>query len=152
KSSRANRQSRPAGIRPAKPESELPDLSHRCAGARCQMERMSIQSPTPPIFPTSGLGARGRSPRGMALVVVLAVLVLIAVLVLGFFGVAQQERTASGFYESGANARHLVDTATGVVTAQIQEATSDPNLAWISQPGLLRTFDSGGQVAAYKLY
>ncbi len=55
-------------------------------------------------------------------------------------------------YSSGNDVQLLGDTVVNLAIAQIQKGTSDPNLAWISQPGLIRTFSPDGQVGAYKLY
>ena len=47
----------------------------------------------------------------------------------------------------------LVDTVVSVVQAQVNEATQQEGQAWASQPGVVRTFDSDGElVRAYKLY
>ncbi len=88
----------------------------------------------------------------MALVLVLGTLVLLSAIVIGFLATVRQDRTSSAYYESGTMARQYADTAVTVAIAQIAEATSNPDLSWISQPGLLRTFDANGPVAAYKLY
>jgi len=86
------------------------------------------------------------------LVLVLAILIVTVLLAVGFLTAVSQDRTASDFYESGTNARQLSDTAVGIVMAQIGDATSKPEYAWISQPGLIRTYSPSGAVAAYKLY
>ena len=88
----------------------------------------------------------------MALVIVLASLVLLSILVVSILTSARQEVTSSNSYGAGGDAKLLADLPLNLVTAQIAKATSDPDLAWISQPGLLRTFSSGGQQTAFKLY
>ncbi len=101
---------------------------------------------------TFGLFRSRRNDRGVALVIVLAILIVTVLLVVGFLTAVNHDRTASDFYESGTNARQLSDTAVGIVMAQIVDATSKPEQAWISQPGLMRTYSPDGAVAAYKLY
>ena len=45
------------------------------------------------------------------------------------------------------------DSALNVVISEIRNASTSGSLAWISQPGLVRTFDNTGQpVTTYKLY
>lgn len=90
--------------------------------------------------------------RGVALLLVLGALVLISAITIGFLTAARSDRIAATFYETGSSARSYADTAVNISIAQIAEATADPNAAWISQPGLLRTFNSSGPIAAYKLY
>ncbi len=88
----------------------------------------------------------------MALVLVLATLVLLSILVVGILLSARQEVSSSRSYGAGSDVKLLADVPLSLVTAQIAKATSDPNQAWISQPGLLRTFSSDGQQKAFKLY
>jgi uncharacterized protein (TIGR02600 family) len=88
----------------------------------------------------------------MALVIVLSSLVLLSILVVSILTSARQEVTSSNSYGAGSDAKLLADLPLSLVTAQIAKATSDPDLAWISQPGLLRTFSSSGQQNAFKLY
>jgi hypothetical protein len=88
----------------------------------------------------------------MALVIVLASLVLLSILVVSILMSARQEVSSSNFYGAGNDVKLLADLPLNLVTAQIAKATSAPDLAWISQPGLLRTFSSSGQQKAFKLY
>jgi uncharacterized protein (TIGR02600 family) len=88
----------------------------------------------------------------MALVIVLSSLVLLSILVVSILTSARQEVTSSNSYGAGSDVKLLADLPLSLVTAQIAKATSDPDLAWISQPGLLRTFASSGQQKAFKLY
>jgi len=99
----------------------------------------------------------GKRTRGMALFIVLAVLLLVSVLVIGFFLSTATELKSSRSYASGAAARQHVDSVTQLVIAQIADATKgeDGNrpLAWASQPGMIRTYDDSGQpFKYYKLY
>lgn len=94
----------------------------------------------------------------MALVIVLASLVLLAALALAFLASVNTELQSSKVYSQGANARLLSQTAVNLAIAQISEATkgvdsSGNTLAWASQPGMIRTYDTAGNpVMAYKLY
>lgn len=98
-----------------------------------------------------------RRERGMALVLVLALLVLITALVVGFFRRASFERTgAHAYFESNRNGI-LVDHVVSIVQNQIDHAStvrdgSSP-VAWATQPGMVRTFNAQGNLLrAYKLY
>jgi type II secretory pathway pseudopilin PulG len=92
--------------------------------------------------------------RGFALVAVLAVLVLLLVLALGFFLRASTERTAAASHQEGVSAELLADTVVDLVKGQVHMATTQgQKVAWASQPGMVRTYnDSGNLVKAYKLY
>jgi hypothetical protein len=80
-------------------------------------------------------------------------LVLLTGLVLAFLFTVRSESASSKAYEGGTNARLLADSAVHLVISQIRQASTQPDLAWISQPGLIRTFDSAGKPAkSYKLY
>lgn len=89
----------------------------------------------------------------MALILVLALLVLFAALALAIFLTSKTERQASALFADTIGARQLADTSVNLCIAQIRDATSATNRAWISQPGLIRTF-TGNRVAAenYRLY
>ena len=95
-----------------------------------------------------------RPCRGVALVIVLAVIVLVLGLVVAFMNLAKTERRSAATYLANTEVRQLADTAVGIVQAQINHATSQgSNTAWISQPGMVRTYNSsGGLQTAYKLY
>jgi len=94
------------------------------------------------------------SQRGATLVIVLAILVLIAILIVGFLTRATSERSASASYHATATTRQLADTAVNLVQAQINDATSTgPGNAWASQPGLVRVFNNTGQLSKlFRLY
>ena len=100
----------------------------------------------------------GKQRRGVALLIVLGMLVLLSVLVLAFIASVTTDLADSKAYEGQTNTRMLADSAVNLVIGEILQAStgttaSGGNTAWISQPGLLRTFDtSGNAVAAYKLY
>ena len=95
--------------------------------------------------------------RGVALVLVLGFLVLITVLVLAFFSSVTTELAGAKSSSNEASAKLLADSAVQMVMGQIKYATSGTSsssvIAWASQPGMIRTYDtSGNGVACYKLY
>ena len=87
------------------------------------------------------LWARNRREQsGFILVVALAALAIMTILLLALFqGTLHQGRSAesAAIY---AREKMLADTAAALVIGQIREASSQPGRAWISQPGLLRTY------------
>ena len=104
---------------------------------------MNISSRTSPL-----------TSDGFALVVVLCFLVLLVVLAIGFLSRAATERQAASGYHASVVTRELADTAVNLVQGQINMATSrGADVAWISQPGMVRTFSANGNLLnAYKLY
>src|SRR5260221_14125809 len=95
--------------------------------------------------------------RGIALVVVLVFLVLLSVFVVCFFANSQDELTAAQSFTGEVSASHLAESAVSVVMGQIREATSRPNGAWGSQPGMIRVYRDGDSAspkadAFFKLY
>lgn len=95
-----------------------------------------------------------RSQQGVALIVVLGVVVLIAGFIVAFLLSTTSERSSSTSFAASVQARQLADTAVSLVQAQIGDATTQGvDVAWVSQPGMVRTFDdSGSLLNAYKLY
>ncbi|XHR29725.1 MAG: Verru_Chthon cassette protein A [Chthoniobacteraceae bacterium] len=94
-------------------------------------------------------------PRGIALVIVLSVLVLVLGICVGFLSRVSTERVSSSGNASITSARMFADTAVQVVQAQIDAVVTQAsnNIAWSSQPGLIRTYDdSGAPLQSYKLY
>jgi uncharacterized protein (TIGR02600 family) len=97
---------------------------------------------------------RPRSRSGFALILVLAVVVLLAALIVAFLSRVATERTTSSGYQASASVRALADNVTSLVEAQINIAsTQGASVSWASQPGMVRTFDSSGNLKqAFKLY
>lgn len=91
---------------------------------------------------------------GFALVLVLGLLTLLSVLVVGFMMRATTEHALASGYKASASTRLMADLATSLVQGQINLATTQgSNIAWTSQPGLVRTFDSSGNPQRiFKLY
>ncbi len=99
----------------------------------------------------------GRHPRksrsGVALLVVLACLVLLAVMILAFLGSISTELQTSKVYANGSSVRLLAESTVNLVVAEIRDATSNASQCWASQPGMIRTYDNTGTpVNYYKLY
>ncbi len=85
-----------------------------------------------------------QSHRGVALVIVLGLLVIIVGLTVTFLSRVTVERSASASYAANATTRQFADTVVNLVEGQIRRAsTLGGNVAWISQPGMIRTFGSG---------
>jgi len=83
-----------------------------------------------------------RRERGVALVIVLAMLVLLSALMVSFMSTATSERSAVSAASGGSAARQLADTTVNLMIGQIREATSQSDLSgtWASQPGAIRTY------------
>lgn len=95
--------------------------------------------------------------RGMALVIVLSLLVILLGLVVGLLVRVSNERATASSYADAAGARALAEVAVNLVQAQISHATErqagEPFEIWTSQPGMVRVFDSSGNLQrGYKLY
>ena len=100
--------------------------------------------------------------RGVALVLVLAMLVLLSVLVLAFYSSVQTELTSSKTYVRGVTAKQLAETTVNLVIGQISDGTksytipgdkSSRRLTWASQPGMIHTYaDDGKPGRSFKLY
>ncbi len=94
----------------------------------------------------------------MALIIVLGSLVMICAIVLAFLGSVRTELRSSKFYADGSSVRMLADSSVNLVIGQIKEATQGRSstgkaLAWASQPGMIRLYDTSGNAAGYyKLY
>lgn len=102
----------------------------------------------------AGCPGTGRASRqGMALVLVLAVLVLFSALAMAVFLISKAERESSAIFASTLETRQLADSSINLCLAQIQDATSATHRAWVSQPGLIRTFTGDRQPDVnYRLY
>lgn len=91
------------------------------------------------------------------MVIALSFLILISVIILGFFSSVATELTNSKTVANSATTHQLADSAVNVVMAQMVDATKggpgNSTLSWASQPGMIRTFDtSGSPKDFYKLY
>ena len=92
--------------------------------------------------------------RGAALIIVLAILVLLTALLVGFLSRVGTDRASTASYSAVASTRQLADMAVNLVQAQINDATSQgTSMAWASQPGAVRVFDNSGVLQnIYRLY
>ena len=119
-----------------------------------------LESPKSDLSRSTFRGSHSRN--GMALVIVLAMLVLLTGLVVAFFSTVTSDAGSSAVYSNDARAKQLADSAVNLVMGQIVEATkgfkagstaASDRLAWASQPGAVRTFDtSGSAYQTFKLY
>lgn len=116
----------------------------------------------------TNLGQKGKKSRrrltsrqrGVAILIVLAVIVLMSVLVLSFFQMSKSEQVQSKVNADMLRSYTLRDTAINLAIGQLREATSpalDPkgiqSWLWTSQPGMIRTFNKDGTNSLlYKLY
>jgi uncharacterized protein (TIGR02600 family) len=92
---------------------------------------------------------------GFALITVLVALAVMSLLLIALFAGAAHQVRGGQNDSSLARERMLADTAVSLVIGQIQQATTQSNQAWISQPGLIRTYAataSRAPSASYKLY
>ena len=97
---------------------------------------------------------KSQSPRqaGVALIIVLGFLVIISALAVAFFSSVTTELKATRNFASGVTTRQLAESAVNVVMGQVRDASSQPNMAWASQPGMIRVYDTSAPNAFYKLY
>jgi uncharacterized protein (TIGR02600 family) len=92
---------------------------------------------------------------GFALVMVLVALAVMSILLLALFGGASHQVRGAQGDAAFAREKMLSDTAAALVIGQIRQASTQPGQAWISQPGLLRTYAATAArtpSACYKLY
>ncbi len=88
--------------------------------------------------------------RGIALVIVLAFLVLIAGLTIAFFSNVSAEFSAARSFADAVTTKQLADSAANVVMGQIREATALEGGGWASQPGMIRVYgtETGGSASS----
>lgn len=91
---------------------------------------------------------------GVALVVILAILVLVVGMSIAFLTLSTSERKSATIFVANTKLRQMADNAVGIVQAQINFATTfGSDVAWSSQPGMVRTYAANGDFAtAFKLY
>ena len=103
--------------------------------------------------------------RGIAIITVLSVLLLMTVLILAFFKMAQSELEDAKLYADSVRTTQLTEIVTNMVIGQIREATysvGNDRFTWASQPGAIHRFgiDTNGgdnsfqnmSQGIYKLY
>ncbi len=108
----------------------------------------------PPLNRSTGALPMSNRSSGIALVIVLFVIVLVIGLVVAFLNMVKTERVSTANFLATSEVRQLADNAVGIVKSQINHATTrGTDIAWASQPGMLRTYtESGAFDTAYKLY
>lgn len=98
------------------------------------------------------------SSRGIALLVVLALVGLLALMAVAVLSVSESELKAARMSSDGMEAMQLAETAVNLVIAQLRKASAQNVDArgtetWVSQPGVLRRISSAGiSKEAFKLY
>jgi uncharacterized protein (TIGR02600 family) len=98
---------------------------------------------------------RGKRRDSFALVMVLVALAVMSVLLLALFGGASHQARGAQGDAASVREKMLGDTVAALVIGQIEQATTQPGQAWISQPGMLRTYKAVAArtpAACYKLY
>jgi len=76
----------------------------------------------------------------MSLIFTVVALALVMILILTLLQGASHQINGGQSEATTAQEKMLADTAVALVIGQIQQATSQASQAWISQPGLLRTY------------
>ena len=97
------------------------------------------------------------SRQGMALVMVISALALMAILMVAIFTTTQNEYKSTQAYVNARGAKDLADVGVAIVEAQIQNGqytdVSKARTFHATQPGMVRVYNSDGSFsAAYKLY
>ena len=112
-----------------------------------------------PHFPGGAFFSRRSRRSGSALLIILGCVALLTILVVAFLVTARTEFTTSNFYAKGVNTKLLAENVINLVMAQLREGarSTDVNtgatVAWASQPGMIRSYDSSGNPYKYfKLY
>ena len=96
-----------------------------------------------------------RQTAGMVLVMTLMVIAIITVLLVALFEGAAMQTRGSQSSAIVVQEEMLADSAAGLVESQIERASTNSGQAWMSQPGLVRTYNATGTrtpTACYKLY
>ncbi|WP_038164807.1 Verru_Chthon cassette protein A [Verrucomicrobium sp. BvORR106] len=107
---------------------------------------------------------RPHPPRGIALIMVLVAVAVVAMLVLAFMAEVRTEHRSASAYSNITEARTLSELPVNMAIGQIRRATEQNGLekTWASQPGMIRVFGTESDVqnasvraktvALYKLY
>jgi hypothetical protein len=93
---------------------------------------------------------------GAALILVLAGLIFVSVLTVAFLSTMRSKLVLAKSGAEAGQVRLLAGTAVNIAISQVRDATkksATQNLAWASQPGMIRLYDDKGAAAGYyKLY
>lgn len=90
--------------------------------------------------------------RGSALLIALSFLVLLTIVALALFSSTRTDLRNASAFSKNMEALRLAETCINLVQGQIADASSNPRVSWVSQPGMIRSLDTSGNVTAYKLY
>ena len=97
-----------------------------------------------------------KASRGAALILVLASLIFISALTVAFLVSMRSKLVLSKSGSDASDVKMLAETAVNIAISQVRDATKKSgtnNLAWASQPGMIRLYDNSGNAAGYyKLY
>ena len=94
-----------------------------------------------------------RNPQtGAALIIVLASLIFVSVLTVAFLMSMRSKLVLSKSGSDASEVKMLAETAVNITISQVRDATKKSgtaNLAWASQPGMIRLYDNSGNAAGY---
>jgi len=94
--------------------------------------------------------------RAAALILVLASLIFLSALTIAFLLSMRAKVTLSKSGSDASEVKMLAETAVNIAISQVRDATKKSgtnNLAWASQPGMIRLYNNAGAAAGYyKLY
>ena len=96
----------------------------------------------------------GKKQGGFVLIIALGVLAVMTILLLALLQGSSHQIRGAESDATYAQEKMLADSAVALVIGQIQQASTQPGQAWISQPGLIRTFGANSRqpLQCYKLY
>ncbi|HSJ01493.1 MAG TPA: Verru_Chthon cassette protein A [Verrucomicrobium sp.] len=115
------------------------------------------------LNPPDSLAAKKQS-KGIALIMVLSSIAIVAMLVLAFLMMARGEQRSAAAFSDIVDARNLADLPVNLAIGQIRRATEQNGMTktWASQPGMIRVFGTepdalvsnarAKTLALYKLY
>ena len=97
-----------------------------------------------------------KAESGAALIIVLASLIFISALSVAFLVSMRSKLAISKSGSDSSEVKMLAETAVNIAISQVRDATKmsgQNSLAWASQPGMIRLYNSAGSAAGYyKLY
>ena len=102
--------------------------------------------------------SRNQRERGVAIVVSLFMLVLLAVLAVGLLSISSTNLRSTKSFTDSVRTRQIGDLAVQLAVSQIRQATSREHTdgtpkPWTSQPGAIRSYSMEGDLdEVYKLY
>jgi type II secretory pathway component PulK len=99
--------------------------------------------------------AAKKTRSGMVLVMVAGALAVMMILLLALLQSTSSQTGGAQSAAALAREKMLADSSVALVIGQIEQASTKTGQTWISQPGLLRTYDATATrkpTACYKLY